>query len=206
MLTLVWEKRKQRLLGPEPGGAPGEGGVLLDAVLEEAVEHRANVTAHPVELGADINDHVILQPMMYTMTAGITDSPTTYGSTNYAHPDASLRSKAAWALLVDLMTTREPFTIEDSEFLIYENMVIEGLTSKKNAVVAGAIIFEASLRQLNIVTTSVSPASDEVRSAGQAAAGADPAQENGPAKLEEVTAEQQSALDQLTDVALGGTL
>jgi len=198
-LKVVIPEHVQRRIGPEAGGPPGEGGVLLDAVLEEGVEHESDVTAYPVELGADINDHVILRPMNYTLTGGVTDTPTTYAGTTYNHPDSTLRSKAAWALLVDLMVTREPFEI-DTGFLRYPDMVIKGLTSKKDATREGAIIFEARLRQLNLVSTRVTAAEVKQRSPGQAEDGADEVEENGPTKGKTLPA---AAVDALSDT-IGG--
>ncbi len=174
-LNIILPAHVQRLLGPPPGGDPGEGGVLLDAVLEEAVEHKATVTQYPVELGAEITDHVILEPMRYKMTGIITDTPLIYAGTEYTHSDASTRSSAAWALLADLMAARTPFSI-DTGWLRYDDMVIDSLLSEKVVGLTNAVEFEASLRQLNIVSTKTTDAELRVRAEGQAQGA------NGPEK------------------------
>ncbi len=48
----------------------------FDAVLTETHSRSAQVTSHPVEKGADIADHVQVEPMRLTLEAVVTNTPT----------------------------------------------------------------------------------------------------------------------------------
>jgi hypothetical protein len=192
LLRLTFGPGVQRLLGPPVGGPPGESGVLLDAVLKEEVEHDAEVTEFPIEIGAAINDHVIVRPPIYVMTGVVTDTPHRFPQTNYGQSDDSSRSSAAWAMLVALHARALPFEIT-TNFQVYGDMVIQNLKSKKDAATRNVITFEARLRQLNIVSTTP-PAPDPTALApGQATAGAGGVVDQGKQPGTEVAAGSSSS-------------
>lgn len=192
LLRLTFGPGVQRLLGPPVGGPPGESGVLLDAVLKEEVEHDAEVTEFPIEIGAAINDHVIVRPPIYVMTGVITDTPHRFASTNYGQSDDSSRSSAAWGILVAVHARALPFRIE-TNFQVYDDMVIQNLKSKKDALTRNVITFEARLRQLNIVSTTPPAPDTDTLSEGQAAAGGGPVVDQGRSPGTEVAAGSDSS-------------
>ncbi|MHA7915996.1 phage baseplate protein [Alloalcanivorax xenomutans] len=53
---------------------PEIGGLYFDALLEESSELASEVTAFPLENGAIGSDHVVLNPMVITMTVGTSDN------------------------------------------------------------------------------------------------------------------------------------
>jgi len=126
--------------------------VGLDAVLDESIECASSVTSFPIELGADINDHVIRQPKRYVMRGIVTDTPTTWASTEYPHGQGATRSLSAWRLIEGLWQRAEPFEILTG-FGTYSNLVVERLRSRKNSERDRCIDFEADLRELRIVET-----------------------------------------------------
>ena len=48
-------------------------GFFFDAVLNVSTEHTAVVTSHPVQTGANISDHMYLEPVQITMEIGMSD-------------------------------------------------------------------------------------------------------------------------------------
>lgn len=139
------------------------GTLTLDAVLEETTSYQAAVTDHPVEVpvgavaprGAVV-DHVFLLPRTYTMRGAVSDLPfgfqqvkATFGG--ITAPQS--RSTAAYRLLVDLFEAREPFTI-DTGYAQLESMVIEALTFPRGVENSTAILFSASLREVQLARSS----------------------------------------------------
>lgn len=198
----ITTQRRQRLLGPPPGGKLGEGGVLLDAVLDESVDLSASVTAFPVELGADINDHVILEPARYIMRGVVTDTPTDWASTEYPHGQGATRSLSAWAILEAIWQRGEPFSIFTG-WRTYDSMVIQRIRSRKNASLGKVVDFEAELMELRIVETRVRQLSPEELQEGQARAGMAEKDDQGAVEKEEVPWHHRpSATGQLADAGV----
>ena len=50
-------------------------GISLDAVLTESFSSPITVTKNPVEFGANIADHAIIQPKKYTLTGVVSNTP-----------------------------------------------------------------------------------------------------------------------------------
>jgi hypothetical protein len=156
-------KNTQRTIGPTD-----ERGLLLDAVLRESVTHTSKVTAYPIEKGADISDHIIIEPTSYTMTGSVSDSPMRWKATEYNHTDASTRNLSAYAILRDLHLSRTVFDIEHG-FLEMKDCVMVSFISEKDASTANVFRFDATVRQLNIVKTiEVSVTADMVAIGEQA--------------------------------------
>ncbi len=194
LLRLTFGPGVQRLLGPPVGGVPGESGVLLDAVLKEEVEHDAEVTEFPIEVGAAINDHVIVRPPIFVMTGTVTDTPHRFPATTYLNSDDSSRSSAAWAMLVAVHARALPFTLRDTNFQVYDNMVIQNLKSEKGPMTRNVLNFVARLRQLNIVSTTPPAPDSDTLEEGQAAAGGGAIVDQGKQPGTEITAGSDPAL------------
>ncbi|MEE9382842.1 MAG: hypothetical protein V3V08_05450 [Nannocystaceae bacterium] len=145
----LFNKRTQRLIGP---GA-SQGGLLLDAVIQEEIGHEATKTAFPIELGAEINDHLIQRPGLYSMRGVVSDRPLLWFHTDYQHADAATRSLSAYAILRDLWNERETFDILTG-FLTIENAVLVSFKAEKTARTANMFNFEARIDEMVIVQTS----------------------------------------------------
>lgn len=176
--------------------------MLLDAVLDESIELSSTVTSFPVELGADISDHVISQPVRYVMRGVVTDTPTEWASTSYQHGDGATRSLSAWSLLQALQRRGEPFEIMTG-FSLYPSMVIERIRARKNAQRDRALDFEADLRQVIIVETQAVAISAEQLAAGQAAAGMGPLEDRGRQQKQEIPEGQQGIVAKAFDAIVG---
>lgn len=175
------ENRVQRILGP----SVADGGVPVDAVVFEQPESTATLTQFPIEQGADINDHRIIQPKTYTMRAYVTDFPSRWKDTEYQHIAASTRHTAAYALLEELFATSAPFDIQTHWSLI-PNVVIVYLSPRwENGTHDNALLFEARLKQVNIVGTLTSPIDEADLAHGQAADSLGTEQNQGKVEAEE---------------------
>lgn len=122
------------------------GGVTFDVVLEESHEDCLEITEHPVEHGASVNDHAYLKPATVTIRAGVSDSSPAGSGDGY--------SRDVYDKLRQLQATREPFSIVTGKRL-YENMLLETLTILTDQTTEHALIVSAACRQVIIVHTQV---------------------------------------------------
>lgn len=134
-----------RLLGP----------VRLDVVVRERHESDLFVTRHPVELGADVSDHAIVEPKRLMLDAVAGSRPGT--PTNVA---------ASWQALRRLQESREPFTIVTA-LDVYRNILIERLTVDRDATYGRVLYFRAELREVIVVDTETSPGESGERGTSQ---------------------------------------
>lgn len=65
--------------------APTLGGVSFDAVLEYSTEKSITLTQFPVEFGANINDHRILNPERYYLVGAVSNNPLGFGLDDIAN-------------------------------------------------------------------------------------------------------------------------
>ena len=99
------------------------GGIELDAVLSETHVNQVRLTKNPIELGADITDHSIVEAKRINIVAQVSDNP--LGSAAFGQiidlvtglfgtstTQNITRSNAAYAAIVQLMETREPIEIQ----------------------------------------------------------------------------------------------
>lgn len=118
------------------------GGVKLDAIITESHDNAFRKTSNPVELGADITDHVIIENKKLTIAGVVSDNPIglaalgqivdnvtgLFGTSNEAN---ITRSNAAYNALVQLAETREPLEVQ-TKLRLYENMIITGISCSQD--------------------------------------------------------------------------
>jgi len=141
-------------------GAGNDKYMEIDAAVLE--DHAASVrfTEHPVEFGAKISDHGIIQPRTYTLSgrvATISMSDARSAKTGPYSPAfgdvlrGSLnRPPLAWEKLQDLMFARNIVTVE-SNLKVYENLVLESISTEQNWQTSRVLDFEATFRELFVV-------------------------------------------------------
>lgn len=131
------------------------GNVELDIVMNESASASSRVTRNPVENGADINDHIIVEPMTFSVTGVVSNASS--GVLDIADTAAQLfknrtNSQAAWDDLLKLQTDRIPFTLIQG-LRSYDNVVITSLNESQDAGTSNALIFTATLTELILVDT-----------------------------------------------------
>lgn len=159
--------------------APNIGGLEFDAVLEGITSKSITLTEFPVEFGANVNYHRIINPDRYLMTGAISNTPLGFGLNDIGMigigaaasaiggvagglvssvaayllaGDDSTRSSAAWAALSDLLQSAEKFEI-DTGLEILSDMVLVRLDTRRDPETEDGVIFQAELRKLNTVYT-----------------------------------------------------
>lgn len=121
------------------------GGIQMDVTLEEKHDDELEVTEHPVEQGASINDHAWKKPAVVAISGAVGDCslPGFLGDKP---------SVAAYQALVKLQESREPFDIVTGKRK-YRNMVMTGLSVTTDAAGENALFFSAECREVIIVST-----------------------------------------------------
>lgn len=156
------------------------GGIEMDAILQEDYELNSTTTDHPVDYEADVTDHIIRQPKIYSLQGVVTDTPmgllaaleqignTVMGAVNFFKENVLgeepaeepvARSVAAFLALTELWEQKAVFDIQTGMGL-YPDMTILNIRASVNQETAGHLRFTATLRQLNrvmVVTTDTEP-------------------------------------------------
>lgn len=137
------------------------GGLVFDVTMEEHHEDSLQITEHPVEHGAAINDHAFKKPQTCTISAGVSDS--TPGNGDRA-------SIEMYDKLVELQAKREPLDIVTGKRL-YSNMLIEHVSVVTDARSEHALFITAECREVIIVRTQAAAMPPRSRQAKAAKTG-----------------------------------
>ena len=121
-------------------GRRNMGGLQFAVVVEEQHEDKLTITEHPVEQGANVNDHAYVMPAMLTIRAGVSG--------------AEGAAREMYEKLLDLMRKREPFDVVTGKRL-YENMLLENVSTSTDSQSEHSLIVTAQCRQVIIVRTRV---------------------------------------------------
>lgn len=127
------------------------GGLVFDAVFEEQHESGLDVTDNPVETGVVVSDHAVKRPERVTIKAGVSDTPLRQLASD-PYMSGSSRSREAYRLLQELQSRREPFDVQ-TNLKLYQNMLCTNIRTVQEKGSSSALVFEAELRELRIVTT-----------------------------------------------------
>ncbi len=117
------------------------GGIPLDVVVREQLNSSLTITENPVEVGAAVTDHAYINPKRITMEA-ISGSRA-----------GMVGASAAYAALVRLQETREPFDIV-AGFSLFRNMLIEDITVDRLKGRGRICYFTAELVEVILVDTA----------------------------------------------------
>lgn len=126
-------------------------GYQVDAELSSDHEFVNEVTEHPVETGADVTDHSTPKAISVSVEGVVSDTPVGNLAAKRLSDGAGTPSDDALARLLALRESREPITIETS-LRVYDNMMLEQLTTSRDASTGDALRFRATFKQLQLVT------------------------------------------------------
>ena len=115
--------------------SPAIGTVKINIFIDENHESNMIITEHPVESGANIQDHAIIKPKMLTVTFAAEKAAETYES------------------LLILQATRQPFTIITG-LREYQNMLIRSFKVMRDKRTALILKGTAILQEINMVSSS----------------------------------------------------
>ncbi len=145
--------------------------VEVDAVISVSVSASVTYTHFPIEWGAEVSDHGIVQPQKYSMQGGVTKSPLGAELSDFAGGFFSNlnnnsrianaaglsagflagsdegRPASSWEFLYGLMVKKKAFDVFNGLTLMTD-MVITNLSFEMNPKNENALIFDAQLQEL----------------------------------------------------------
>jgi len=127
--------------------------IEFDAVITEGATATARLTENPVESGANINDHIIIEPMTFTVEGVVSNSASSLGL-GIVYSQFNDRAKEAWNDLLELQITREPFTLVQG-LKEYNNVVILSLSENQNKETANGLFFTATMKEIIFVGSEI---------------------------------------------------
>jgi hypothetical protein len=134
------------------------GDIEAQTALEEIHHDSLQITQHPVESGASITDHSFARQAELLLTVGWSNSnlKAILGAIESAFTGGTM-SKAdyvtgVYSQLLALQKSRVPATITTG-LRIYDNMLISGLTVKRDQRTSQILLVEASFLEVIIVST-----------------------------------------------------
>jgi hypothetical protein len=136
-------------------------GVLVTVMQSESHQFTANVPKIALESGAQVSDHMILEPVQVTVQFAITNSG-----------DGKDRARDAFDAFKKMQEERQLVEL-DTEHTIYTDMVLTSLTPLHAAPYEGSLTFSATFQKIHFV---------EVQSSGTAAPASSPAKGSKTAK------------------------
>ena len=151
-------------------GKDGEW-IEVDAVLSVSVSASVTYTHFPIEWGAEVSDHGVVQPQKYSMQGGVSKAPLGAKLSDFAGGFFSNlnnnsrianaaglsagflagsnegRPAASWGFLYELMVKKKAFDVFNGLTLMTD-MVITNLSFEMNPKNENALIFDAQLQEL----------------------------------------------------------
>lgn len=152
------------------------GVVSLDASISETHTRNAEVTSHPVEDGADISDHIRLEPETLSIRGIVSDTPIVWLAT-FRSPSpivddittVNARVDLAYAELQRVMNEGELVSVVTS-LRAYENMAITGMSVRRDASTGNVLDVDLDLREVILAGTQTVEAPPEPSAAARKAA------------------------------------
>lgn len=121
--------------------SPTFGLVTFDAVFNTQHDMGVTVTQHPVQTGSSIADHAFTNPYEVSCEIGMTDVTTGVGH------DHSVNT---YALLVELMEKKEPFTLL-TRLKTYRDMLVTAISAPDDYTTQHALKAQIYFQRINIV-------------------------------------------------------
>lgn len=150
---------------------PQLGSLQFDAVLSDDLDASVDIVRYPIETGTPIADHIIYQPIRYTMTGAVSNNPLKVSITDFTGALTNLvddnpfiatgaglfagwlsgsnetRSSTTLNTLLDFMYSGQVFTVDTGEITL-NNMVIQRIGRSKDPENENGLIFVAELQQI----------------------------------------------------------
>lgn len=166
-------------------GGPLVAGVEVTLVRDEAHNLAAQVTQIPMESGAQVSDHIVLEPLAVTIG---------YEVSNVG--EGRQQAKDVFETFKNILEKRELLELV-TEHYVYANMALVSVSPFHSAPYKGRLQFTANLQQINFVEIeSVGKAPAKLSGSGSTQKTASAEVKDGEQNTPEVT---QSALKKIKD-------
>jgi hypothetical protein len=127
------------------------GEIELDVVIREGATSTVQLTENPVENGANMNDHIIIEPMTFFVDGVVSDiSSTIIGQltqTPTILTGENTKSREAWNDLLELQRNRIPFTLVQG-LKSYSNIIITSINESQDKDTSNALFFSATMKEV----------------------------------------------------------
>ena len=135
------------------------GSVEFDAVITFTTINNSEITTHPIELGARISDHVIVEPLEIEIEGVFTNQPLTppeaiqAGVTSLLSGPLSTNPQARLDALIQL---QRGYTLIDvvSPYAVYSDFYINNISAPREAETGDGIVLTIGLQQVLIAQIS----------------------------------------------------
>ena len=186
------------------------GDIQLDAVISESHTNEVSLTSNPVELGAEITDHAVVQPKRLNIVAQVSDTPmglaafgqivdSVTGLFGTSTTDNITRSNAAYNALIQSQEEREPIEIQ-TKLKLYTNMIITNVSVQQDKNTSRIVRMSIDVQQVIITQSEIVQLSEDQLRAGSAKEQASPAEKPGRKEaVEPPAATDKSVLKTLID-------
>jgi hypothetical protein len=134
------------------------GELEAQTALEEVHHDALQITQHPVESGASITDHSFARQAELLLTVGWSNSnlKAILGAIESLFTGGTMSKSdyvtGVYSQLLALQKSRQPATITTG-LRVYDNMLISGLTVKRDQRTSQILLVEASFLEVIIVST-----------------------------------------------------
>lgn len=133
------------------------GELLVDAIIKESHELRAEISEHPTEKGESFVDHIANCPTTIQIEGIISNTPMSLiGKTlvtslsNFIEDKSNDIAEQAFKTLENIFAKRRPISICTS-LKDYDNMVLESLSVERGGGLSECLHFHLSAKQVAIV-------------------------------------------------------
>lgn len=136
--------------------------IIPDVIISELHSDSVNVTRHPVDTGANINDHAFKEPAELVVEFGWSDSSALLSSAvssalsffSSDYPRGLQTTKEIYERLVNIQERRELLTVSTGKRQ-YTDMIITGLKTTTTVDTETCLIVEMTLQQVIRVNSKI---------------------------------------------------
>jgi len=190
------------------------GGIQLDAVISESHTNEVSLTSNPVELGAEITDHAVVQPKRLNIVAQVSDTPMglaafgqivdlVTGLFGTSTTDNITRSNAAYNAIVQLQEAREPIELQ-TKLKRYPDMIITNVSVQQDKNTSRIVRMSIDVQQVIITQSEIVQLTEEQLQAGSATEQGSPPEKSGRKEaVEPPAATNKSVAKILFDLVTG---
>ena len=126
----------------------GGEAIIPDVVISESHTDTVMVTSHPVDTGADISDHAVVEASVVTCTFAWSDSSRLINSALDRSILQGLETtKDVYQKLLELKDARHPLRVSTGK-RTYENMIITSLSTTSTVDTESAAIIEITFQEI----------------------------------------------------------
>lgn len=173
------------------------GAYTFDSTYFEQHTASVDITRQPIEFGARIPDHAYVEPIILTISGGVSDNPL-LPNPAFDNSSGAARSANAYQRLLVTMNNRELLIVQTG-LINYQNMLIKNINTVQDAKTANIFNFVMTLEQILIVNVQNVNVPVQFLQPGNIADLASPIKQNGSQTAQAPKNEQVSIYKNAVD-------